>query len=113
MEYKPGCYNIADPLYRLSVNEDDVVKPVVDDACICSVAEFAIPCAIIWSDIHDAAKSCPETKLINEAIQSGDWKCWSAITRSVRNELSICDGVVLRGGRILIPTLQDENIRWS
>ena len=103
LEYKPGNSNIADSLSRLSISQDDVVEPLTDDSYICTVASLAVPCAMSWSEIQEAAKSCEDTQAIHKAIQSGDWKSVSAVVRSLRNEFSSCDGVVLRGERIFVP----------
>lgn len=110
LEYRPGCSNIADSLSRLSVSKDEVVKPLCDDSYIRSVVESAVPQAMSWSDMQEAAKSCQETQLIHEAIKSGDWQRCSAVVKSLRNELSSCDGVVLRGDRIVVPASLREKV---
>lgn len=81
LEYRPGCNNIADPLSRLSVYETESIQPLSDD--IHAVAELAVPCAMKWSDIQEAAKSCEATQSIGGAIASGDWSRCSAIVKSV------------------------------
>ena len=110
LEYRPGCSNIADSLSRLSVSKDEVVEPLSDDSYICSVAESAVPHAMNWSDIQEAAKSCQETQVVRQAIKSGDWSRCSAAVKSLRNELSSCDGVVLRGDRIFVPASLREKV---
>ena len=91
-----------------------VVQPLSDDSYLYSVAELAVPTAMKWSDIQEAAKLCEETQSIGTAIVSGDWSRCSAIVKSIRNEFSNCDGVVLRGDRILIPvSLRQEVLQLA
>lgn len=56
LEYRPGCKNIADSLSRLSIAKDEVATPLGDAAYICTLAEFAVPVAMSWTSIQEAAR---------------------------------------------------------
>ena len=53
--------------------------------------------------IQVASDFCPEVQTIKEAITTGKWDTCSVSVKAVKDELSVCDGVILRGSRILIP----------
>ena len=102
--YEPGASNIADPMSRLSVSSD--LPEAVDDAkdYIGMVSVDAVPHAMSWDEIQVASDFCPEVQTIKEAITTGKWDTCSVSVKAVKDELSVCDGVILRGSRILIPS---------
>jgi len=110
--YKRGSENIADPMSRLSILEEDTIEPVTDDSYIYAVVENAMPCALSWAEVQEAALVCEESKLINKALQTGDWRSHPAMLKSVREELSCCDGVILRGDRIFVPLSLRPRVIW-
>ena len=89
---------------RLSVSTD--LPEVIDDAkgYIGMLRVEAVPHAMLWGEIQVASDSCPEIQTIKEAITKGKWDKCSVSVKTVRDELSVCDGVILRGSRILIPS---------
>jgi len=103
LQHRPGSSNIADPMSRLSIPVEPSVDPVTDDSYILSVIDQALPCAMSWSTIQEAAKTCEETKLISQALLTGNWQSYPAAIKALRNEFSSCDGVILRGTKIVIP----------
>ena len=102
--YEPGASNIADPMSRLSVSSD--LPEAIDDAkdYIGMVSVDAVPHAMSWDEIQVASDFCPEVQTIKEAITTGKWDTCSVSVKAVMDELSVCDGVILRGSRILIPS---------
>ena len=96
--------NIADPMSRLSVSTD--LPEVIDDAkdYIGMLSVEAVPHAMLWGEIQVASDSCPEIQTIKEVITQGKWDKCSVCVKTVKDELSVCDGVILRGSRIFIPS---------
>ena len=102
--YEPGASNIADPMSRLSVSSD-LPEAIVDAKdYIGMVSVDAVPHAMSWDEIQVASDSCPEVQTIKEAITTGKWDTCSVSVKAVKDELSVCDEVILRGSRILIPS---------
>ena len=103
--YKPGSQNIADPLSRLSVSEDSVYTVAnVADSYIKLIANESVPVALTFSQIKAKATECLEMKLVKQALWDGRWDKCLPIYKAVSAELSQCDGVILRGNRLVIPT---------
>ena len=104
MVYEPSASNIADPMSKLSVSSD--LPEVVDHAkdCIGMLSVEAVPHAILWGEIQVASDFYPEFQTIKEAITQGKWDKCSVSVKAVKDVLSVCDGVILRGSRILIPS---------
>ena len=102
--YEPGASNIADPMSRLPVSSD--LPEVIDDAkdYIGMLSVDAVPHAMLWGEILVASDFCPDIQTIKEAITTGKWDKCSVRVKAVKDELSVCDGVILRGSRILIPS---------
>ena len=78
---------------------------MIDDAkdYIGMLSVDAVPHAMLWGEIQVATDFCPEIQTIKEAITTGKDTC-SVSVKAVKDELSVCDGVILRGSRILIPS---------
>ena len=64
----------------------------------------AVPHAMLWGERQVASDFCPEFQTIKEAITKGKWDKCSVRVKAVKDELSVCDGLILRGSRILIPS---------
>ena len=89
-------------MYCLSVSRD-VFGPVTDDSYIRAVVKIAMPCALSWKEMCDAALTCEKFKTINSAFPTVNWQQFSFALKPVRNELSSCEGVILCGDRIFVP----------
>ena len=102
--YEPGASNIADLMSGLPVSSD--LPEVIDDAkdYILMLSVDAVPHAMLWSEIQVASDFCPVIQTIKGAITTGKWDKCSVSVKAVKDELSVCDGVILRGSRILIPS---------
>ena len=102
--YRPGNTNVADPLSRLSVDPAVVHDGEnVADEYIRFVAREAVPVALTWGEIKDASNTCPEMATIREAIGCGKFNKCAMSFQAMKAELSQCEGVVMRGSRIVIP----------
>ena len=64
----------------------------------------ALPHAMLWGEIQVASDFCPEIEAIKDVITTGKWDKCSKSMKAVKDKLSVCDGVILRGSRILIPS---------
>ncbi|XP_048584822.1 uncharacterized protein K02A2.6-like [Nematostella vectensis] len=114
LQYKPGESNIADPMSRLSRGPRESTK--VDDTgdYIAAVVREAIPIAMSWEEIKTSSDNCDSVENMKEALKTGKWDKCAASVKSVRGELSECDGVILRGNRIFIPSdLRDRVLKLA
>lgn len=100
--YKPGPQNIADPLSRLA-QHSQTAKVNVAESYIRQVAEMSVPKSLSWSNIRAESLRCAETKLVCVAVRTNDWSKLPPTYRTVSQELSKCDGVILRSTKILVP----------
>ena len=100
---------IADPMSRLPVSSD--LPEVIDDAkdYIGILRVDAVPHTMLLGEIQVASDFCPEIQTIKEAVTTGNWDKCSVRVKAVKDELSVCGGVNLRGSRVLIPSsLRDK-----
>ena len=56
-----------------------------------------------WQEIKCSSDVCGVVQIIKKAIRTGKWDRCSPSVKSLRDELSECEGVILRGNRIFIP----------
>jgi len=105
--YKSGKSNIADPLSRLCY---DTASPgamshvmSVTEAHAVSVAQSAVPLAMTWDEIRKASKECEEVVHVIDSLKANSLSQCNAIYQSVKCELAECDGVLMRGDRIVVP----------
>ena len=109
--HKPGKCNLADPLSRLSVTSSGVnvelatpcTASVVADQYINMVARQAVPCALSWAEIASESKRCSEIQCVVRAIEQNDFRSCPISYQSIKDELSICGGVLLRNCKIVMP----------
>ena len=116
IEYRPGESNIADPMSRLCDKAGSQKEQVLDDTgeYIAMIAQQAVPEAMTWQEIKSCSDNCSIVQEMKEALRTGRWEKCSASIKSVRSELSECDGVILRGKRIFIPpNLQDQILKLA
>ena len=110
--YEPGRSNIADPLSRLAVSPETVsTVPNVADEYIRMVAREATPSALSWDEIVGESAVCEEMSSLSKGIEKCDFTGCGAGYKSVRAELATtCDGVNMRGNRIIIPVAQRRRV---
>jgi len=126
VEYRPGKTNPADYLSRHPISrtespnhqERSWVEEQVRSVIVCAIKPYAESgFAITLDEIRDATQNDPELQEVIKYIQNQRWFESSANLQSyknVRNELSLADGLVMRGDRIVIPQkLQDRVIKTA
>ena len=109
--HKPGKCNLADPLSRLSVSASDTcdamgpqcIASIVAEQYVNMIAKEAIPCALQWEDISFESRHCAEILGVVKAIEQNDFRSCPISYQSIKEELSVCGDVLLRGCKIVIP----------
>jgi hypothetical protein len=76
---------------------------VVAEEYIHMVANESVPIALNWADIVEASKQCEEIVTVVKCVESNDYERVAMGYQAVKSELSVCDSVLLRGERIVIP----------
>ena len=113
--YKPGSTNIADPLSRLSVSSDSTIEVSnMAESNIRMVADQSVLRAMSHTELMVESDQCVELGLVKSVLLDGSWSRVLPSYRSVRLELSECDGLVLRGERIVVPVaLRDSAVKLA
>jgi len=71
--YKPGSMNIADPLSRLSVDEQTTYKVNnVADEYVMMIAKLSVPMAINFNESKNAAAKCLEMGHVGKSLINGN-----------------------------------------
>lgn len=106
IEYVEGANNMADPLSRLLRQNKPADSPIeqLTEAYINFIAHEALPKAITWKMIQHESSKDSEMEAIRLALSNNDWSNEAAQYRAVASELAVCEGVVLRGNRLVIPS---------
>ncbi|VDH89859.1 Hypothetical predicted protein [Mytilus galloprovincialis] len=98
VKYKPGPQNAADCLSRLSQVRDETTGRNIAEEYAYFVAKNAVPNAMTFKMIKDSAHLDKDIKqILNGKISK------SNNLFRFREELSVIDGVLLKGSRIVIP----------
>ncbi|CAC5387482.1 unnamed protein product [Mytilus coruscus] len=98
VKYKPGPQNAADCLSRLSQVQDETTGRNIAEEYAYFVAQNAVPKAMTFNMIKDSAHLDKDIKqILNGKISK------SNNLFRFREELSVVDGVLLKGSRIVIP----------
>lgn len=109
VRYIPGYQNIADPLSRLVTKMTNVHASSQSDMSeeyINFVAREATPTAMTTREIEVESESDSELREIRDHMLDGQWhKTKYTEYLPVRNELSSIGHLVLRGTRIVVPTV--------
>ncbi|XP_055999587.1 uncharacterized protein K02A2.6-like [Ostrea edulis] len=99
--YIPGPKNAADALSRLSRNRVGRIRHIAEEYAY-FIAENAVPKALTIQEVRQKTSEDPELAEIMRKIKTGDGRL-SPKFRTVEAELSVVDGIVLRGSRIILP----------
>ena len=99
--YKPGKYNIADPLSRRTTTS--LSDTAETDQYIKFVASQATPTSLTPGDIEVASSKDPIVQQVRKAVTTGTKAQAPADYKHIFEELSVVGFMVLRGCRILIP----------
>ena len=117
--YKTGESNIADPMSKLcdkagSQKEKFWMIRAVTVEYIAMIAQQAVPVARTWQEIKSCLDNSSIVQEMKKALRIGRWEKCSASIKSVRSELSECNGVILRGKCIFISkNLQDRILKLA
>lgn len=107
IEHVVGEKNIADLLSRLPLSElDETTSGRVADSYIRFVVGFdESERALSFADLRAATAKDKILSVLLNLIQSGTWSADENIKpfRLLRDQLSVYDGIVLRGDRIVVP----------
>ncbi|GFS14362.1 defective in cullin neddylation protein [Elysia marginata] len=103
--YRPGK-DEANPTDYLSRHPP--AKPTWNnegECYICYIANTSVPNALSLDEVQKATSLDEQLKNVMSAIMNGHWndKSVSAV-KSVKEELSVFDGIILRQNCIVIPT---------
>ena len=105
--YRSGKSNIADPLSRMCPDTIQTKQPSramqVTEGHINTVARAAVPTAMTWEEIRNVSAKCSEVNHVLQALETNNMMKCSSAYQSVSSELANCQGVLLRGDRIVIP----------
>ncbi|XP_048774395.2 uncharacterized protein K02A2.6-like [Ostrea edulis] len=99
--YIPGPKNAADALSRLSRNRVGRIRHIAEEYAY-FIAENAVPKALTIQEVRQKTSEDPELAEIMRKVKTGNGRL-SPKFRTVEAELSVVDGIVLRGSRIILP----------
>ncbi|XP_064470125.1 uncharacterized protein K02A2.6-like [Ornithodoros turicata] len=101
VEYKKGAENyVADALSRLPLPS----QQEFEEEIVCTVSN-----PISKGELQDATRLDPEASAVINALEGGSWPPRAEMSRSMtpyhrfRDELSVVDGLLYRGERIVVP----------
>ena len=104
--YRPGKTNIADCLSRLNTAKTQTKQETVDVAQL--IAEHSLPCALLMEELQRVSAEDGELTELRDHVVSGNWVTATSKVASylpVKDELCVFENLVLRGTRIVIPTI--------
>lgn len=108
--HKPGTQNVADCLSRLLQQGGDLA---IDEYCECSlgqILEIARPVAISLEEIGKRSREDVEMDKVVSALESGGWKETPTNFSSVKAELCVIDGILLKNHKIVVPKSLRERV---
>lgn len=109
--YKPGKFNIADPLSRLCKVEKENSFDAGSESNIFRIVEQSTPQALKISEIIEESK---KDQNIQYAIEKINGESWTATDKNIyyvyRLELSVFGSMLLRGNRIVVPETLTQQV---
>lgn len=101
-----GVNNMADPLSRLLRQNKPAESSIeqLTEAYINFLVHEALPKAVTWKTIQQAASTDSKMEAVCEAIVNNDLTNQAAPYRSIASELTVFDDFILRGNRLIIPS---------
>lgn len=109
IEHIRGSANIADALSRLSVNIPEQFDAATNEY-IRNVAEQAIPVALSMTEIANKTKEDETIQAVLKALEAGSKELLPKEYKPYENELCDIDGILLRGTRLVVPTILRERV---
>ncbi|KAK7099608.1 hypothetical protein V1264_003723 [Littorina saxatilis] len=103
--YRPGRddLNPADYISRHPYPQTPPTRENAGEEYIRYVTRNAIPKAMTVQEVRDATQQDDTLENLMCAVQSGRWDCNLTEYARFKDELSVHDGVILRGHRLIIP----------
>lgn len=100
--YRPGKSNIADPLSRLCVKNN---QEAFDDSPnhVNQIVEFSRPVAVPLKDIERCSEDDDEISKVKQALYQHTWDPSVSSFKIFETELCFQDSILLRGNKIVIP----------
>ena len=113
LQYMPGkSIPIPDALSRAPLREsDDAVLKTVSNVSLCAINTSRL------SEIRDATEHDESLKTLRNTIMTGSPENKASVPQSIstyygyRDELSVQDGIVLRGERVVIPSSMKADMK--
>lgn len=109
IEHVQGCANIADCLSRLSVSIPEPFEEAMD-GYIHHVAQLAAPTAVTLDEVKKHTREDHIIQKVFESLQSGSLDLIPKEFKPFVNELHSVDGLLLRGNRLVIPSILQEQV---
>lgn len=102
--YRPGKYNIADPLSRLVTTEKP--QPCFDlgtESYVNNIVSFAAPVAIKLAEIEELSQTDEMICAVKKGLTNNIWEGKALPLKLFETELCWAGHILLRGARIVMP----------
>ncbi|XP_062710814.1 uncharacterized protein K02A2.6-like [Aedes albopictus] len=109
VEHIPGSANIADSLSRLTTSSPDPIDKTTQ-GYVRTVAEQAVPVAMTFNEIANETKNDDDLQAVIKALEIGRFEEFPKDYNPYETELCSVDGILLRGRRIVVPTVLRDRV---
>ena len=101
--YRPGRneHNPADYISRHP--QTTSARENAGEEYIAFLAKFAVPKAMTQDEVRAETQKDPQLQKVMQAVQTGQWTSDISDFARFKDELSVHDGLVLRGHRLILP----------
>ena len=101
--YRPGRneHNPADYISRHP--QTTPARENAGEEYIAFLAKFAVPKAMTQDEVRAETQKDPQLQTVMQAVQTGQWRGDISDFARFKDELSVHDGLVLRGHRLILP----------
>ncbi|XP_062710950.1 uncharacterized protein K02A2.6-like [Aedes albopictus] len=106
----PGKTNIADPLSRLPQFRECTTYDQSGESMLMSIVELAKPAAVTITDVVKATLDDEELVDVKQALRTGVWPERIKRYLSFKDELTVVNGILLRGEKLVIPSSLRKNV---
>lgn len=105
IQYTPGTENRADFLSRLPLRNQPHIERSLAEEYLSYVVANAVPNALTLYQLQEASLADSTLKQVHACLGSGEWPKIQDLRPyfQVRTELSVQNGLILRGTRIVVP----------
>lgn len=115
LKYRPGSSNPADYISRHPVRASEPHADTAEDY-VHYITSNSVPKTLTMEQIQAETESDPLLQAVSRAIKTGKWTSDPVLAplKHLQDEFSLCDAVVLRGTRIVIPAaLQNQVVQLA